>query len=557
MTRTLEELREYLVGEWKFDNNFLDTSGNGNHGVPTDVEWKPTERGMKPKFNGSTSKISISSDDTDFVDEMTFHVKFSTTHAEYMDYDIISKYFYDGYHIALYGNRCKSCIRTTGGYNDILTDIASIENNTIYDVVLTFKANSFINLYLNGSLVSSISPDSGNIVDRSTSDLFFGYSEIGGGRYTPCTIYESNAYSTALDADEVLALYNSTKHAYGIQPADRSFSHDVGAVLGSPEGAVFTTDMHTKNADGTLIDLSGNSNHGTINGAVRAGGYFRDGLKIGGVYNNGISTGYKLPPTDFCIEIVYTHVEATDNQFRPLVTQYRASADGRFHFSTYNNVLDCRVGAKNIQPDTSYVYESKTYYIAIKNIDNIFTVFINGNEILSTDVVDILQNAYFQIGRWLTGMACLGNIYLISVSDTIDENCNFNKLAVLPLYELDCSKLPANTTEYSTGDFLPNSSIHVNSGEFQIVADAGYNQIKCVNSGSLRLLPAWEWDGDEYLTLIIDGEAYSNTGTITQEGVTASIEQGSPEITVSMTTGNMLDGLNIKFREPVEVEVEI
>ena len=62
MTRTTAELRQYLALEMLFDNDFKDTSGNGNDGTPTDIEWKPTLRGMKPRYNGSSSKVDCGND---------------------------------------------------------------------------------------------------------------------------------------------------------------------------------------------------------------------------------------------------------------------------------------------------------------------------------------------------------------------------------------------------------------------------------------------------------------------------------------------------------------
>jgi hypothetical protein len=163
-----------------------------------------------------------------------------------------------------------------------LLDAYSVDLSKVYDICITIS-NSNIKLYVNG-----VEED----VDSVSTQIELNHKIILGNSdsaptYRPLygILYDFGIYNTALSASEVELLYNSTKHAYGVTPAERSFSHDVGSVLGTDENTVFATDMHTKNADGTLVDLSGNDNHGTVNGAVRSSGYFRDGMRFNGTSN--------------------------------------------------------------------------------------------------------------------------------------------------------------------------------------------------------------------------------------------------------------------------------
>jgi hypothetical protein len=283
MTRTLEELREYLVGEWKFDNNFLDTSGNGNHGVPTDIEWKPTARGLKPYLNDS-SKITIP--DFSFNCDNNFTISFWVINNVIRpenyggcSYFLSKEHRYTNY----FANDDDGRIYAESGTNNNYVFFSSTGhylNNSTSHIVLVVN-NGLSKCYVNGTEIEAI--------NNSCAGLEFNLNTIGmttSDTSPICYIDDIKFYKgVSLTDDEVLALYESTKQAYGVRPAERSFSHDVGSVLGTDENTVFATDMHTKNADGTLVDLSGNDNHGTVNGAVRSSGYFRDGMRFDGTSN--------------------------------------------------------------------------------------------------------------------------------------------------------------------------------------------------------------------------------------------------------------------------------
>jgi len=550
MSRSLAELREYLVGEWLFQNDFQDTSGNGNHGIPTDVEWVPTERGMKP-FGGKVSFGEMVSKDV-FTISMWMNAKYwpddysslfalSNTSGGWPN-DTEEAWCIMNYWI---GNDIVFAIGDDSAYESTPIINNDIPTNEWLNIIVSCNvAQDIISTYVNGVLVES--GDCGGItsISKSPVDLYI-------GNYLPMFYDDAKYYGdVAFTHSEALALYNSTKHAYGVQPAERSFSHDVGAVLGSPEGAVFTTDMHTKNADGTLIDLSGNSNHGTIVGCGRAGGYFRDGMSFDGINDNVASTT-EIPTTDFRIDMLIKPDVIYDSVFRSIVSQYTSGYAGRFHFSIYNGNFNCRIGEDRILPILPLAYENKFYVISIEHHDRMFKTYHNG--VLTAEFEnpeDIMQNAIMVIGGWIGNYRYVGAFNFINVEQYTDKTIDvFNSLAVLPLYQLDCSKLPANTTVFT--DFLPYCSAVINSGSFKITESDHGNQIVCVSSGQIVLQNAHAFDGDEYLTLTVDGETYSGTGTITQGTVTASISQDSTAITVNMAAGDVLDKLDIQFRRPV------
>jgi len=262
MTRTLEELREYLVGHWKFDNNFLDTSGNGNHGVPTDIEWNPTARGLKPKVLNRITCPSVHGNKLLSEFSIFAWVTVPTSNSA----SIIS-HGKDG---------------TSGGYGYLLTHGLSsweigrlgiyysspdgdsyvrtpfdinYDENTFHFLGVTFNQGVF-KFYLDGQCIDSIVKNATSVEFSDTIDTYIGreYSGTGGvGIYKGIfgSIYD---YEIALTDDEVLALYNSTKNAVGVRPAERSFTHRLQPEVDANTVAAF--DMSTKNSDGTLMDLS-------------------------------------------------------------------------------------------------------------------------------------------------------------------------------------------------------------------------------------------------------------------------------------------------------------
>lgn len=559
--RTLEELEQYLVGHWKFDGDFKDTSGNGNHGVPTDIEWKPTERGMKPRvYESSGSNIHI---DSYLVDgskpyAVSFWIKRNKLHAS------TRNIFDNGWAIhvdIMTDGRIRNGIYDGTNNPSVIETTAMPLGIWTYYVIIYDPINKKIHLYRNGVLNEVATDTTSDTLSIGTFSMLF-HTDV----FTPdvyiddLRVYESDVI---FDADEVLALYNSTKHAYGVTPAERSFSHDVGSVLGTDENTVFATDMHTKNADGTLVDLSGNDNHGTVYGAVRSNGYFRNGMRFDGV-NNFIDCGNDdiFDLTDkLTLQTVVTPSSISGQ--RHLIAKYYA-VDGKRSYKY--RIEDGRIMFLASSDGSSYnsiwmsdqiIEIGKTYLITMTYnstaLDGRMKLYVNGllqytSDGFSGDI--FISDTSVFIGSDVNGGKISGEIIEASIMSTAltlyEHKATFNKLAALPLYQFDFSKYPSNVTVYD--DFLPYSSARIASGSFKVDND----KLVCVTDGQIVFRNAHEFDGDEYIKLTINDTVYGGTGTITQGTVTASIEQGSTNITVNMSAGDTLDKIDVQFREPVE-----
>jgi hypothetical protein len=156
------------------------------------------------------------------------------------------------------------------------------------------------------------------------------------------------------------------------------------------------------------------------------------------------------------------------------------------------------------------------------------------------------QSKYESSDLHFDGIIC--SSFVTSDPDISDSQIKsrFNSLATLPLYTFDASKYP--TSDGWTAN-VPYSSMSISSGEFSFT-DNG--QLQCDSSGSFSLRNAHEFDGDEYIKVTIDGVEYAGTGSVTQGNVTVAITQSSNKIDVNMGTGDVIDGIDIQFREPVE-----
>jgi hypothetical protein len=309
--------------------------------------------------------------------------------------------------------------------------------------------------------------------------------------------------------------------------------------------------MSTKNADGTLMDLSGNSNHGDIYGAVRSGGYFTDGMNFDGVddkINCGNSEDFNFYDTLHIFALINPISTNTSGYGRVILNQLDTF---KFDFTPSNDYP--RFTAFDIK---DYVFQNSivnnnkmALFELIFNASYGASLYKNGEFSETVEYQTTLNtsnnNLYVS-----SPISFDGHILFLYVSRTIPTESQiksqFNSLATLPLYTFDASKYPTSSGWTSN---VPYSSMSISSGEFSFT-DAG--QLQCDSAGSFTLRNAHQFDGDEYIKVVIDGVEYTGTGSVSQGNVTVAITQSSTKIDVDMGTSDLIDGIDIQFREPVE-----
>jgi hypothetical protein len=552
MARSLEELREYLVGEWNFNSNYLDSSGNGNHGTPTDIEWKPTARGLKPT-NNLSGNIIVSNDYTlQLQNEITvstwvFAKKWVGSGTE--DYtSALSKGGWPEDYTCFVTStqRMKFALNGTqyGGTGSIVP-----ENNWVH-LVWAYNGSS-VKTYING--IFDTGENVSLTINAHSHDLY-----IGGCREGTYNLNgyqdDTRIYSTALSSDEVLALYNSTKNAVGVRPAERSFTHRLQPDV--DDNTVFATDMSTRNADGTLMDLSGEG-YAYLYGAVRDSGYFADAIRFDKdnenygrilALNGEITDKLQVELLTIKHSPTASNTGVFDGIYLPQHLPYGIG------INSYNTFY-CADGDDNGEYIQGIDYTLGVLRHTIIDFDGEkLRMYDDGVKTEKTSSINQIQLPYsdFYLSRRVgsTYYYFDNTLYFLTISLTTESDSQiksrFNSLATLPLYTFDASKYPTSSGWTSN---VPYTSMNIASGEFSFTDDG---QLQCDSAGSFSLRNSHNFDSDEYIKLTINGVEYSGTGSITQGNVTVSLTQGSNKIDVNMGTGDLIDGIDIQFREPVE-----
>jgi hypothetical protein len=542
MSRSLLELSDYLVGHWELSKDFKDSSGNDNDGTPTNIEWKPTSRGFNPSFDGS-GYVDIPYKNVG--NDITYSMWWST--ASTSSQTLIS---YMKTLLRISSSEVRWWANTS---ESSITISKSIEMSTMYHIVITQTSSNGYAIYLNG-----VSIGSGNTsaIDTSNNSNQIG-SYLSGVNFNG-NISDVRIYSTPFDSTEALDLYNATKETYGVTYAERSYSHNLSPEI--TDDTVFATDMSTKNASGTLVDLSGNSNHGNVIGATRDGGYFTNGMEFGGVsdYVNIGELSFGAD-TDFHVVMVFSSSDTNANLIDSRYA-YQSSYSGYALKIGIGEVIQSSVqdGVTKVEVSGTTTVTSGILHVIEIDVDRdgLMSLYLDGAlepnplDISSVGNIDSSLDWLFSVYYGGGAYECTDcNVKLISINECTQTSTQvkqrFNSIADLCLFSCDFSEMSSNTTVYT--DVLPYSSAIIKSGSFKLD-----NGIICVTDGQLTLRCAHDFDGSEEINFRSTPDnlrlAYG-TGSVSYGDIDASISQGSSLITLDMLAGDTLDKLDIQFRE--------
>ena len=557
MARSLQEIRQHLAGEWLFENNFKDTSGNENDGTPINIEWTSTNRGLKPILNGSTAYIELDESYTFSSNHsLSFWMKMYPQDFLGIVSGVTGAYDYlrFGNSAGNFGNNIYG--ETSTDSDSLLLDFTgefdTISMNTWYFFTVTQGDSNDWTLYINGVPNGTASTTDTNMIIKR-----LGQGRLGGDHFNG-NFDKFYIHSTLLTEAETLALYNATSGEYGPSWAEKSYQHDPLAAIPEQTGTVLSIGGKLPGDAVDTISDRALSNDATIYGAMPAAdNYFIGGRRYDGDDDNlnlGVNTDFNVGEhegEDFCCAFMFKHSASGVSK-----TVYNSGTGFPSAFNIYisgANVLASDVRDKDsnatfasfggVVPDVYNVIEYKF-------IDYVLSMYING----------IVHTNTFDIGTWLkssSGDATISKSTasfngMISFSMLVTgKTCGvFNTLAVLPIFELNFRDYPDNPDAVWTDNTLiPFSSGVVGSnGTFSVDGDqliCGEDTSTCTFRNNFKL------DGQEYVTVTINGIEYSGTGTITQGSVTVSITQGSNKITIAADDGDVIDKVRIRFREPV------
>ncbi len=189
--------------------NLSDISGNGYIGTLSNAPTYSVQNGIKSlQFNGSNNYISYPTAGLPYGGSVRTMSVWLTTSTVDLTFGFAIAYgtgtIAQSYFIGRYGSNLNV---GTFGYDYNVTTSAQI--NTWYHIVAVFDGTNLYG-YLNGYLAIS-GPSTANTIasrfniGRQTNDSQYWNGKVG----------EAQIYNRALSANEVLALYNTTKGAYG------------------------------------------------------------------------------------------------------------------------------------------------------------------------------------------------------------------------------------------------------------------------------------------------------------------------------------------------------
>lgn len=243
-----------LIAHYPFNGNANDESGNGNHGVVIGASLTTDRFGDADSaysFNGVDNAIFLSPTNTDVsyqsvnLPEAAITVSAWVKPNSYNEWESIVCFMRDngiveqyGFQISSWSNN-KFAFHLAGGGNghSQITTSSSFLTNTWYFVTATHDGAT-MKLYVNGSLETSSTNETGNIAYTNTRFRIGKYEDNNESHYFDGSIDEVKIYNKALTLEEIKNEYQGLVAYYPF--------------------------------NGNANDESGNGNHGTVNGATLA-----------------------------------------------------------------------------------------------------------------------------------------------------------------------------------------------------------------------------------------------------------------------------------------------
>lgn len=472
MTRSLQELSQYLAGGWAFNNNFSDTSGNGNNGIPTNVVWGTSTRGLKPKMSSSGS-ISCGNDDSLKIlgDSVSLSAWVLT---KSLPSDIITK-FAGG----TPGQRSFSMSVTSGGIINLrisndgestgLVQTNSVTNihDSHWHLIQCVYNGVDMRIYLDGALDNTPIAQTGDIF-QSTSNFFIHSGQVYGTN--DIIVDDVRVYTSAFTSAEALALYNATSAQTGVRVAEISYQHDPLGAIPEQTGEVLRIGGKLAGDPVDTISDRALSNDATIHGAMPADdNYFIGGRRLDGVddfMNCGNDVSLEISNTITIEALVFPTV---DDSFGGIITK---NVDSNFQLlvkSTGFYEFFVKGTSGNITNDSrQQITVNKIEHIVgvFEPTDGIYLYKDGVSSFVSNGVSDILtSSSNLFIGKY-AGFWFEGNIIFVRILNvgltSAEVISSFNTLAALPIFEFNFTDYPDNPgATYVTGQNMPFSSMVV------------------------------------------------------------------------------------------------
>ena len=237
--------------------------------------FKKTEKGMAMLFDGADTLLDTNITPT--AQPLTGDVTVEAWVKPYSLGETAGRVVDNG-KLILYVSSTNNAFRfisdsgSVGGADD------SLVFNKYQHILVTRTNAGIVNIYLNNFLSGTANQDAGTPA-AGTSNIIIG-NQDGSTRTFDGQIAKVAIHDKILTQAERNELYKDFLNSYGTTEQKRNFVYPKSSDLSSEVGLVAAYNMIPSN--GTLVDISGNGNDGTISGALSS----RDGMAFDGVDDN-------------------------------------------------------------------------------------------------------------------------------------------------------------------------------------------------------------------------------------------------------------------------------
>ena len=198
-------LGAYIIGEWKFEDNSDDSSGNENHGTPTDIGYDlnpvSSELGKTADFNGASSKVDTG---PDFIETSALTIC-AWIYPEGWGESNSGRIIDNGKVIFALTAGSKLSFSSDGGSTTITSGADIILNKWRFVCVARNSAGNEVNFYVDAILSGSANQDSG-IPVLGTTNVIIGNNNIQNSTFNG-KIDEVRIYKETLILDQIKKNY--------------------------------------------------------------------------------------------------------------------------------------------------------------------------------------------------------------------------------------------------------------------------------------------------------------------------------------------------------------
>lgn len=219
MTKVKTLNRSNLVGEWKLDGNWNDSSGNGYNWTVSNVTYVSTDRGYQSqagRFTASNAQVSLNNNALFASSNFSLFAWVKPTSSSYWAaqyvffaqsgwYQLVYVRFSNGSWIS----KLNFITGTGANYSDTGADLYGIPTSAIsvdqWHLVWFTQNGTTINQYLDGQLYSSYTSTGAFATFNGSPNVKIG--AYTGGAEPLADIQDVRIYNTAIDQNEIQSLY--------------------------------------------------------------------------------------------------------------------------------------------------------------------------------------------------------------------------------------------------------------------------------------------------------------------------------------------------------------